>query len=202
MKIARDDVKRLRVPIVFAVLFTLLGIACLGAAEHFLSQARRARDIAKESRAEAQKRVERAAEEEREIRTDLAKYDKMVSRGMVKGENRLDMIDAIAKIKNDRRMFEIRYSIEAQKRLDYPGVTQAGNLDFANSRMKLEMLLLHEGDLMNFLSDLTSIRSSFVSVQRCQTTRVDRNVQATAVQPRLRSECQIDLIVLRESRPT
>lgn len=201
MNIARDDLKRLRVPIIFAVLLILLGIACLGFSEHLLAQARRAKDVAKESRAEAQKRVERAAEEEREIRADLAKYQKMVARGMVTGENRLDMIEAIAKIKNDRRMFEIRYSIDAQKRLDYPGITQAGNLDFANSRMKLEMLLLHEGDLMNFLSGLTSMRNSYVSVQRCQTTRVDRNVQTTSVQPRLRSECQIDLIVLRESRP-
>lgn len=201
MKITRDDLKRLRVPIVFAVLFIILGIGCLGAAEHLLTQARRARDGAKENRTEAQKRVERAAEEEREIRSDLAKYEKMASKGMTKGENRLDMIDAIAKIKNDRRMFEIRYSIEAQKRLDYPGIAPAGNLDFANSRMKLEMLLLHEGDLVNFLSDLSAIRSSYVSVQRCQTTRVDRNAQSTSVQPRLRSECQIDLIVLRENRP-
>lgn len=201
MKIARDDLKRLRIPIVFAVLFILLGVGCLGAAEHLLSQARRARDTAKENRAEAQKRVERASDEEREIRSDLAKYAKMAERGMVAGESRLDMIDAIAKIKNDRRMFEIRYSIEAQKRLDYPGIAPAGNLDFANSRMKLEMLLLHEGDLINFLHDLTAMRSSYVSVQRCQTVRVDRNVQATSVQPRLRSECQIDLIVLRESRP-
>jgi len=202
MKFARDDLKRLRVPLVFALLFILLGIACLGGAEHALAQARRARDAAKDGRAEAQKRVERAAEEEREIRANLARYQKMVSRGMIAGENRLDMIDAIAKIKNDRRLFEIRYSIDAQKRLDYPGISQAGNLDFANSRMKLEMLLLHEGDLVNFLSDLTSIGNSYVSVQRCQTNRIDRSGLPATVQPRLRAECQIDLIVLRDTRPS
>lgn len=201
MKIAREDLVKLRVPLAFAALFIGLGVACLGAAEHLLDQARRGRDGAKNGRAEAQKRVERAAEEEREIKSDLARYQKMVARGMIAGENRLDMIDAIAKIKNERRLFEIRYSIEAQKRLDYPGISQAGNLDFANSRMKLEMLLLHEGDLINFLSDLTSIGGSYVSVQRCATTRVERGGTATSVQPRLRSECQIDLIVLRDTRP-
>jgi len=201
MKFARDDLIRLRVPLVFAVLLIVLGIAFLGAAEHWLAQARRARDAAKEGRAEAQKRIERAAEEERDIRSDLVRYQKMVERGMIAGENRLDMIDAIAKIKTERRLFEIRYSIDAQKRLDYPGISRAGNLDFANSRMKLEMLLLHEGDLMNFLSDLTSIGSSYVSVQRCQTSRIDRSGLPTTVQPRLRSECQIDLIVLRDARP-
>lgn len=202
MKIARDDLKRLRLPIIAAVLFILLGIASLGGAEHTLAQARRARDAAKENRAESQKRIERASEEEREIRSDLARYQKMVARGMVAGENRLDMIDAIAKIKSERRLFEIRYSIEAQKRLDYPGLSQAGRLDFANSPMKLEMLLLHEGDLMNFLTDLTGLAGSYVSVQRCQTVRIDRAATASAGQPRLRSECQIDLIVLRESRST
>ena len=74
-------------------------------------------------------------------------------------------------------------------------------VDFYASTMKVDIALLHEGDLINFLADLTSIKSSYVSVQRCQTTRVDRGTQSTSVQPRLRSECQIDLIVLRESRP-
>src|SRR5438045_3980751 len=107
MTFTRADLKRLRWPIAAAVLLTAVGSACFIASEQYLAQAKAAREAAKTQREQAQKRVEQVAEEEREIRSNLLTYNKMVQRGMTSQENRLDLIDAIAKIKNDRRLFEI-----------------------------------------------------------------------------------------------
>ncbi len=108
-----------------------------------------------------------------------------------------------ARIKNDRKLFEIRYNFDAQRPLDYPGMVPTSAADFVVSRLKLDMLLLHEGDLLNFLADLQSGIKAHVSVRSCVVSRVERGAApgATSLQPRLRAECQVDLISVRGLRP-
>ena len=203
MNITRDDLKRLRVPTAVAIVLLALGAACLIAGGYHLDEARAARDATRLSRVAAQERVLRVAEEEREIRDDLVYYDQMRQRGVVGEQSRLDWIESIAKIKNDRKLFEIRYNFEAQKPLDYPGLVSAGAADFVVSRLKLDMLLLHEGDLLNFLADLQAGIRAHVSVRNCTVTRIERGaaLAATTVQPRLRAECQVDLVSVRGIKP-
>jgi hypothetical protein len=201
MRISREDYPRLRVPVAAALALAILGASCLALADYYLAAAKSAREGAKVRRIQAQTRVERVAEEERELRQNMTHYSKMVDRGMIGQESRLDLIDTIARIKQERRLFEIKYTIEPQKRLDYAGISAAGPLDFVASRMKLDMLVLHEEDLVNFLVDLDRAGKSHVSVRDCSIGRIDASFATSpSNSPRLRSECQIDLIVLRQER--
>jgi len=202
MKIEREDLKRLRLPAIIAAALIGLGVAALGVSEYYLAIAKAAREVARAQRVAAQERMSKASEEEREIRENLVSYRKMQDQGMIGSENRLDWIDSIARIKARRKLFEIKYNIEAQKVLDYPGVTSTGATVFVVSRMKLDMTLLHEGDLLDFLSDLQGAGKSLVSVRHCSTARLDRGgmTASQTLLPRLRSECQIDLITLKEGK--
>jgi hypothetical protein len=201
VKLTRADLKPLRLPIGAAAVLIALGAACVVGSDHYLAQAENANEAAKKQRAEAQKRVERVAEEEREIRQNLVSYQNMTDHGMTIEENRLDLIDSIAKIKKERRLFEITYNIEPQKPLDYAGIKPAGPLDLVASRMKLQMLLLHEQDLLLFLEDLERSGKTYVSVRSCSVARTEgAGTPALAVTPRLRSECQIDLVALKRAK--
>ena len=204
MKVARDDLKRLRMPLAVAIILLVLGAASLIASGYYLEEASTARDATRLTRVAAQERVLRVAEEEREIRDDLVYYEQMGQRGVVGEQSRLDWIESIARIKNDRKLFEIRYNFEAQRPLDYPGLVATGTADFVVSRLKLDMLLLHEGDLLNFLADLQAGIKAHVSVRNCAVTRIERGAApgATTVQPRLRAECQVDLVSVRGLKPT
>jgi hypothetical protein len=202
MKIRREDLKQLQVAGAAAAIMVALGAAAIAIADHYLVLESKAREAAKAQRSAAQERVSKVFEEEKEIRESLIFYQTMQGQGMLGLENRLDWIDAIAKIKSERKLFEIKYSIEPQKPLDYPGVVSTKSTDFFVSRMKLDMLLLHEEDLLNFLSDLRSVGKFHVSVRYCSMTRIERGASAQGLYPRLRSECQIDLITVRESKPT
>ena len=203
MNVTRDDLKRLRMPLAAAIMLLVLGAASLIASGYYLGEARTAQDATRLSRVAAQERVLRVAEEEREIRDDLVYYEQMRQRGIVGEQSRLDWIESIARIKNDRRLFEIRYNFDAQRPLDYPGLVATGAADFVVSRLKLDMLLLHEGDLLNFLADLQAGIKAHVSVRNCVVTRIERGAApgATTVQPRLRAECQVDLVSLRGVKP-
>jgi hypothetical protein len=203
MNIVRDDLRRLRPQLALAAALVVAGAACLIASDSYLDSAKRTRDAVRQSRIQAQDRVSKVSEEEREIRDNLVYFDQMRQHGMIGEQNRLDWIESIAKIKNDRKLFEIKYSIEAQKALDYPGIVATGSADFVVSRMKLDMMLLHEEDLLDFLSDLDSAGKAQVSVRRCSLTRIDRGGAPVtgALQPRLHAECQVDLISVRSLKP-
>ena len=202
MNVSRDDLKRLRVPLALALLLSALGAACLTTSGYYLDEAKSAREASRLARIGAQERMAKVSEEEREIRENLVHFEQMRGRGMLGDQNRIDWIESIARIKNSRKLFEIRYNIEAQRPLDYPGVVATGAADFVVSRMRLNMLLLHEGDLLNFLADLQAAGKGHVSVRRCLVTRIERGPSsATALQPRLRAECQVDLVSVRGIKP-
>jgi hypothetical protein len=203
MNITRDDFKRLRMPLAVAIVLLALGAASLVTSGYFLDAEKAVQAATRLSRVAAQQRVSRVSEEEREIREDLVYYEQMRQRGVVGEQSRLDWIESIARIKNDRKLFEIRYSFEPQKPLDYPGLVATGTAEFVVSRLKLDMLLLHEGDLLNFLADLQTHIKAQVSVRKCTVSRIERGAApaATSLQPRLRAECQIDLVSVKGIKP-
>ena len=203
MKIAREDFKHLRLPLLAATVLIAMGIACVVVSESWLIDARKIRDVAKSSSEAAQKQLDQVSEEEREIKENMLWYARMASRGMIDLENRLELIDSIAKIKTARKLYEIRYNIEAQRPLAYPGITPSGAMDLVGSRMKLEMQLLHEEDLLKFLSDLNAAALSQISVRRCTLDRIERGpTQALAAVPRLSSNCEVDLVVVKQVKPS
>lgn len=200
MNLVRDDLKRLRAPFALATTLVVLGVAALVVSSDYLDAARNAQNAARQGRTAAQDRVSKVSEEERDIRDNLKYFDQMRTRGIIGVQNRLDWIEAIARIKNTRKLSEIKYSIEAQKPLDYPGVISSPNAEFVVSRMKLEMLLLHEGDLLDFLDDLKGEGRAHVNVKRCTVTRTVP-ATTTSLQPRLRAECVVDLISVKGMKP-
>ena len=204
MNITRDDLKRLRAPIALAAVLTAVGAGVLTTSQSYLDSAKAEQAMTRASRVAAQERVLRVSEEEREIRENLVDYERMREHGMVSEQNRIEWIESIARIKSTRKLFEIRYRIEAQRPLDYPGVVVTGNADLVVSRVRLEMLLLHEDDLLNFLADLQSAKKAYVSVRQCAVTRLDRGPTQTAgpLQPRLQAQCTLDLVSVKGIRPS
>jgi len=203
MIVERDDLKQLRVPLALAIVLLALGAACVLTSEHYLDAGRKIQDATRQSRIAAQSRVSKVSEEEREIRDSVVYYEEMRQRGMMGEQTRLDWIESIARIKNIRKLFEIRYNFEAQRTLDYPGIVSTGAADFVVSRLRLDMLLLHEADLLNFLADLQAAGMAHVSVRSCTVTRIERGptLSATALQPRLRAECHVDLVSVKGLKP-
>jgi hypothetical protein len=201
VNVTRDDLKHLRTPFAIAAALIAVGAAALLMSDSYLDSARKMRDASRASRVGAQERVMRVSEEEREIKENLIDYEQMREQGMLSEQNRLDWIESITRIKNQRKLFEIKYRIEAQRVLDYPGVVATGSTEFVLSRMRLEMLLLHENDLLDFLKDLHAAKKAYVSVRQCAVTRIERGTTATTLQPRLRADCQVDLVSVRGIRP-
>jgi len=152
---------------------------------------------ARAERAQARERLTRIAEEEKDVNDKLAVYRRLQSLHILGPEQRLEWADAMTRIRTSRELLDMRYTVERQKTLvTVPG--KPANVDFFASTMKVEIALLHEGDLLSFLRDLRDSGNAFYSVKRCQISRTGIAATGTSIVPRLRADCEIDLITIMD----
>jgi hypothetical protein len=201
MKLRAKDLKWLRLPMATCLVLLLAAVGSYLAAGEYLQATKKLAATTSAQRMEVQSRLARATEEEREIKANLQQYQALAARGMVGEEKRLDWVDTITAIKNERRMFNVSYTIEPQHALDYPGFTAGGDADFMVSRVRMEIQLLHEEDLLNFIDDLAKRGKSYLSVRSCDVLRTERGTGGTTLAPRLRATCVFDLITIRHKKP-
>lgn len=201
MKFGAKDLKRLLLPVAACLALGVAGVACYFAAEGYHQTTQKQRAAISDQRKEVQGRLDRANEEEREIKANLQQYRALTARGITGEEKRLDWIDALTAIKNERRLFSIGYSIDPQKELDYPGVRAASGVYFMASRVKLNLQLLHEEDLLNVIDDLVKRSRLYLSMRSCDVRRSGRGSGGTVLAPRLQADCVLDLITIRHTKP-
>ena len=195
MTLTRADFKRLLVPGLAALAMLAAGGALIWASSEALSQAQRELAAAQEERKRNDARLARIAEEEREVKQKLDVYQQLKKLNVLGEERRLEWADAISRIRGQRELLDLRYRVERQKVLSSVS-GKPGTVDFFASTMKVELALLHEEDLMRFLADLRASGNAYYSVKRCQVKRTGQTHTGTTITPRLRGECEIDLITI------
>ena len=100
----------------------------------------------------------------------------------------------------ETRSFDVRYTIEAQRPVEYPGVAGGGDVELLASAMKLDMALLHEEELFRFLDDLRRALSAQVVIRSCTLQRGERGEPERGLAPRLNATCDIDLVTIRDRK--
>jgi hypothetical protein len=202
MKLEGKSARRLALPAVAAVGMLVAGVVGVVMSNMYLKQARVERQVAADARRAAQEKLSRATQEEREIRDKLVDYRRLLERGIIGDEQRLDWVDTISQIKSARRIYDIKYAISPQKTFEVPGAAAAGgDVEFRVSELKLDMQLLHEEDMLAFLDDLQRQLKTHVMVRSCAVQRLDRGgVERAGAGPRLRAECYVDLVTIRDRK--
>jgi hypothetical protein len=150
---------------------------------------------AREARTQARERLARIAEEEREVKEKLQVYLRLRELGVLGEERRLEWADAMTRIRTQRELPDLRYRVERKRLLTSVGAKGA-SVDFYASTMKVDVAALHEGDLFNFLTDLRDTGNAYYAVRRCSISRTGPAPTAAGLVPRLRADCDIDLITI------
>ena len=193
MNLTAEELKKLWLPAAICLLLLAAGAGLIWAAEPSLTAARQGLAAAQAVRSQNNERLARIAEEEKEVKEKMEVYRQLKALHIVGEERRLEWADAIARIRTGRELLDLRYRVERQKVLaSVPG--KPANVDINASPMKVELALLHEDDLLNFLADLRASGNAYYSVQSCAIARTGQAPTGASISPRLRAECQIDLI--------
>jgi hypothetical protein len=189
--------KKLAAPLAGAILLVAAGawLIWYERANHLAET--RALAAARADRVKASDRLSKTAEEEREVREKSEVYGRLKSLGIVGEEKRLEWVDAMARIRASRELADLKYTVERQKSI-LSAPAKPNGVDLFASTMKVELALLHEGDLLGFLADLRQAGNAYYAVRRCDLLRTGVAPQAATLGPRVRATCHVDLITIHD----
>lgn len=144
----------------------------------------------------ARARLAHAETEKEEIRLYQPQFVELRRKGMVGPERRLDWVEAIRLIQEQRRLLPLSYEIDVQQPYRLETALPTGDYALLGSRMALHMDLLHELDLLNFLADLR-LAGTF-AVQDCSIRRTAAAASPVAgvVGPTLNADCTLNWLTL------
>jgi hypothetical protein len=203
MSFTNNDLRRLRWSLIFLVLTIVAAVAMVLVSRQLVGQAETSqRQLAAQQRG-IHARIARARDEEQDIRSRIARYEQLHNRGVIGLEERLDWVEQIARIRNNRRLLDVQYELSPQKPIDdnvLPGGAAAGSHEVMASTMKLRMQLLHENDLLGFLDDLRRSVHAHLLVRECLVERTAGIAGERGLPAQLRADCTIDWVTFREKR--
>ena len=199
--ITKEDFSRISLSLAAAVIMIIIGAGVVYASLQLHQAEKKGKVMAQARQKESQEKLARARDEELEIKKKIARFNELSNRGIFGEELRLDWIELIRRIKEARKLIDVRYEIAPQQVLDagiLPG--SSGSYVYLTSTMQLRMKLLHEEDLLNFLSDLRASAHAYIRVRRCDVERLPRASDSGGIPPQLGADCTIDWITVREKK--
>ena len=198
MRLTRDEARQFAVPVALALAFTAAGGALVWSAGEALRSAKRDFANVQAERRQNTERLARIAEEEREVKEKIDLYRRLKQLHIVGEEQRLEWADAMTRIRKERELLDLRYTVE-RKRLLTSVAGKPGNVDFYASTMKVDLALLHEEDLLRFLADLRESGNAYYAVRKCALMRTGQAISGQSMTPRLSADCEIDLITIMDA---
>jgi hypothetical protein len=164
-------------------------------------QAATKRDAVRSGKEQIEQRLRQVRTEEQEIKARTQQYHAMEERGIAGPEKRLDWTELLRDLRSQIGLPGMTYELGAQGPLEKATGTGPA---YQVSRMKLQLQLLHEEDLLNFLQRLQQEASALIIVRGCKVGRLAATPSGEQ-NALLSAECQIDWITLHrantEARP-
>jgi hypothetical protein len=195
MQVSRNEMDFIRSALITLGICILLSATLVGASRMVLHRLQETSTQLSAQRDEARGRFTQAATEKEDIRTYQPKFLQLRARGFYGEEKRLDLIEHIRHIHDSRKLLPLNYEISAQQPFQLEQNILTPDLELRSSKIVLQMDLLHEMDLFNFLSDLKT--NTFYTTQACTIKRAETVLQ-TAATPRLNAECILYLLTVGE----
>lgn len=199
MTFTQRDLVKLQLPLIGALL--LLVIAGLLAWWSLLDaqKAEQQRNVAENSKNQIEQRLRQVRTEEQEIKERAQLFQQLQKAGITGEEKRLDWTEMLRDIQSEMRLPGMTYEFGAQIPLD-----NAATLDYAYfaSPMRLQLRLLHEADLLNFLARLQKEAKALVLIRRCKLSLQPGTAEVREALPQLSAECELQWITVRRSAGT
>lgn len=193
MTFDRSDFARIQLSLAAAIVMSVVGVAIAWLSNQQVRSATQARISASSQLTEYEGKLKLVRAEENEIKEKSALYSNLRARGIIGEEQRLDWVELIKDIKEHRKLLDVQYEFSPQKTLERAALP---GFSFKSSTMKLQMKLLHEEDLLNFINDLRRHAKAYVRVHSCTVTRIARSAIPTGDAALLNADCMLDWITI------
>ncbi|MFZ5557922.1 MAG: hypothetical protein ACOZDY_14600 [Pseudomonadota bacterium] len=197
MKLSERDWPHLRGTLFFGIAVIAAGVIAIWLSEKHVTNMQREQAILQEQVAQARARLSRIQEERRDLDAYYEEYRQLMERGVIGPEQRLSWIETIDRLRDQRGLFGTRYSIAPQKPFQSDVPLPGGPINLRSSDMTLQLTLLHEGELADFLEALQREARGMYLLRGCRVERVDPAVTLRYA-PHLRADCDLTWLSLNQ----
>lgn len=194
------DLRALKAPLIGLIVTIAIGIGLIYYSDIVLKQGQSALRQQQNQLKEAKTRLQKSGDERDVIVQYLSGYQFLQRLGFAGAEQRINWLDSLRLTNQQLQLFGVDYQIGTQQPYPYASELDAGQLGLYQSIMKVDLGLLHEGDLMRFLGTLAKLGAGVFSVNECTIVRQDTG-GSIRFQANLRAQCELAWITVRPAGP-
>lgn len=199
MKLEKQDWQKLQLSLLVLAAVMLVAVSLLTAAHYFRQNQEAALQKQQSLLNAARQRYQASGAEKDMITEYLPKYQQLISKGFVGEERRIEWVEQLREQHKNQRMFGIQYSISAQEKYAPVFASNTGGFTLNRSIMKLELDMLHEGDLLRLTETLAGMNATPFILRDCEISRLaNSNRSGNELAANLHAQCELDWLTLRE----
>lgn len=196
MTFSQKDFNKLQIPLLSMVIMLALGGLLAWWSMGLAEQANRDNKAASVSKNQMDQRLRQVRTEEQELKEKAQIFQQMQNSGMAGEEKRLEWTEMLRNTQRDMRLPGMTYEFGAQMPID---TVEGAAFAYFTSPMRLQLRLLHEQDLLNFLTRIQTQASALVLVRSCKLSPLTRSNDARDGLAQLGAECELHWVTVRRS---
>ena len=129
----------------------------------------------------------------------LPLYQLLINKGFVGEERRIEWVDELRAQHKNHKLFGIKFSISQQENYKPPFGPGLGNFVMHRSVMKLDLDMLHEGDILQLTESLSENNAAPFMLRDCEITRINTGTSlSNQLIANLHAKCELDWLTLHE----
>lgn len=196
MKFSKSDFPLMRWNILAICAALLISVLVLYSSGEYAKITHKDRRNAQSQLNDARNRLNTAQEDQKNMAIYAGEYGALIERKIIGDNHRLDWMEGLEKIHQKNVALDFRYNIAPQKTYAPQPAMDSGNFDIHYSEMKLQLDLLHEGQLLDFFTALRTRINGWYQLDGCTLKRVNEEAD-TSVAAHLKAECSGGWITLK-----
>lgn len=147
----------------------------------------------------ARQRYQSSGLEKDMIAEYLPQYQQLISKGFIGEERRQDWVEELRMQHKNHQFFAIKYNISQQAEYKPTFAAKLGGFVLQRSVMKLDLDMLHEGDLLQLTESINAINYAPFMLRDCEITRLNSvEVMSDQLNANLRAQCDLDWFTMHE----
>lgn len=198
MDLNKQDWQKLQIPLLVLAVVVIAVSSLFGFAQYYSTTQAQALQAQQNSLNAARQRYQSSGSEKDTIVEFLPKYHALIDKGFVGEERRIEWVEELRTQHNAHKLFGVKYSISPQEKFTPAFATNLGGFMLNRSTMKLELDMLHEGDLLKLTESLGANGKAFM-LRDCEITRINTgSALSNQLIANLHAQCELDWLTLRE----
>lgn len=175
MKLSAADFRLLRWNTLALCAAALICTITIVISDEYVARILREQRAAQNQLNDARNHLQAAQEDQQNMVSYAEEYRTLRAFGIIGNDQRLDWMEGLEKLRLQHLVNDFRYSISPQKNYTPQSPINSGNFDIHYSETKLQIELLHEGQLLNFFSALRSQIKGWYQLEGCSLQRISND---------------------------